>query len=174
VGGGQAHAESDATAQVLRAAGLTITAPRRAVYRLLLGRERPVSAGEVFDLLRAGGSRLGITSVYRVLHSFAGAGLVHVFAGEEQQYRICEPGPHAHLVCEGCGRVIERPVDTVRQWLAAAREDADFVANVERSEVYGLCGRCRSLGRLGEPHPRAGDTLVSLDTLIENEYQCLD
>lgn len=137
------HVDGDAIATALRAAGLTITAPRKAVYRMLLGRERPLGAGEVFDLLRAEGSRLGITSVYRVLHSFVGAGLVHVFAGEEQRYRICDPQPHAHLVCEQCGRVIERPVDTVRQWLAAARQDADFVANVEHSDVYGLCGLCR-------------------------------
>ncbi|GIH20207.1 Fur family transcriptional regulator [Rugosimonospora africana] len=160
MGGGQAHADGDGIAQVLRAAGLTITAPRRAVYRLLFGRERPVGAGEVFDLLRADGSRLGITSVYRVLHSFAGAGLVHVFAGEEQRYRICDPVPHAHLVCEECGRVIERPADTVRQWLSAARHDADFVANVERSDVYGLCGRCRPGSHVG-PTPSAstvGDT----------------
>ncbi|GAA5179401.1 Fur family transcriptional regulator [Rugosimonospora acidiphila] len=150
MGGGQAHVDGDATARVLRAAGLTITVPRRAVFQLLVGRERPVSAGEVFDLLRAGGSRLGITSVYRVLHSFAGAGIVHVFAGEEQRYRICDPWPHAHLVCERCGRVIERPVDTVRQWLAAARQDADFVANVERSDVYGVCGRCRISGQVSE------------------------
>jgi Fur family ferric uptake transcriptional regulator len=142
VGGQWAHADGDLTVPVLRAAGLAVTAPRRAVYGVLVGRDRPVGAGEVFDRLRASGSRLGLASVYRVLRSFADAGIVHVFAGEEQRYRICAPDPHAHLVCEECGRVIERPADTVRGWLAAAREDAGFVANVERSDVYGLCGRC--------------------------------
>ncbi len=129
--------------RVLRAAGLAVTAPRREVYQALLGHDRPLSAGELFDVLRRQGSRLGLPSVYRVLHSFASAGVVHVFAGDEQHFRMCAAGSHAHLVCEECGRVIERPTDTVRGWLAAAREDADFVANVERSDLYGVCGRCR-------------------------------
>jgi Fur family ferric uptake transcriptional regulator len=133
----------DATARVLRGAGLAVTGPRRAVYLALVGRDRPLSAGEVFDLLRAAGSPLGLPSVYRVLHSFATARVVHVFAGEEQRFRVCAPGAHAHLVCQECGRVIERPADTVRGWLAATRQDADFVADVERSDLYGVCGRCR-------------------------------
>jgi Fur family ferric uptake transcriptional regulator len=128
---------------VLRSAGLTVTGPRREVYQALAGHARPLSAGEVFDLLRARGSRLGLPSVYRVLHSFAAAGIAHVFAGEEQRFRVCAPGAHAHLVCQECGRVIERPADTVRGWLAAARWDADFVPDVERSDLYGVCGRCR-------------------------------
>jgi Fur family transcriptional regulator, ferric uptake regulator len=140
---GDATSGGDPIIRALRAARLAVTAPRTEVYQALVGRDRPISAGEVFDLLRAQGSRLGLPSVYRVLHSFAAAGLVHVFAGEEQHFRLCTPGTHAHLVCEECGRVIERPAETVRGWLAPTREDADFVANVERSDLYGVCGRCR-------------------------------
>jgi Fur family transcriptional regulator, ferric uptake regulator len=140
--------DGDLTARVLRGAGLAVTGPRRAVYQALVGQDRPLSAGEVFDLLRAAGSGLGLPSVYRVLHSFAAARVVHVFAGEEQRFRVCTPGAHAHLVCRECGRVIERPADTVRRWLAPARDDADFVADVERSDLYGVCGRCRPESRV--------------------------
>jgi Fur family ferric uptake transcriptional regulator len=139
--------DGERTVQALRAAGLAATAPRRAVHEVLSGRDRPASAAEIYDLLRARGSRLGLTSVYRVLHSFTAAGIVHVFPGEEQRFRACDRSPHAHLVCEDCGRVIEHPADTVRRWLAPAVRDADFVADVEHSDVYGLCGRCRPEAR---------------------------
>ena len=129
-------------AGALRAAGLTVTAPRYALYRVLAGRERPASAAEVFDLLRAQGSRLGLTSVHRVLHCFAAADIAHVFPGPPQRFRLCARAPHAHLVCEGCGRVIEQPAEAVRGWLAATRRDADFVARAEHCDVYGWCGRC--------------------------------
>jgi Fur family ferric uptake transcriptional regulator len=132
-----------AAGQVLRAAGLAATGPRRAVHEVLAGRERPASAVEIYDLLRARGRRLGLTSIYRVLQSFAAAGVVHVFPGGEHRFRVCVPRPHAHLICEECGRVIECPADTVRAWLAPSRDDADFVANVEHSDVYGCCGLCR-------------------------------
>jgi Fur family ferric uptake transcriptional regulator len=140
--------DGDLAARVLRGAGLAVTGPRRTVYLALVGQDRPLSAGEVFDLLRARGCGLGLPSVYRVLHSFATARVVHVFAGEEQRFRVCNPGAHAHLVCQECGRVIERPADTVRGWLAPARQDADFVADVERSDLYGVCGRCRPESRV--------------------------
>jgi Fur family transcriptional regulator, ferric uptake regulator len=151
VNGPAGAGNTDLVTRVLRGAGLTVTGPRREVYQALAGQDRPASAGEVFDLLRARGCGLGLPSVYRVLHSFAAAGIVHVFLVEEQRFRVCAPGAHVHLVCQECGRVIERPADTVRVWLAAARRDADFVPDVERSDLYGVCGRC--LPGDGGPRP---------------------
>lgn len=144
----QVRPDGDVVARTLRAAGLAVTRPRRAVHRVLVGRERPLGAGEVFDLLRANGARLSLTSVYRVLHSFAAAGIVHVFAGEQQRFRICDAAPHTHLICEVCGRVIEQPAEVAAAWLAPARQAVDFVANAEHSDLYGRCGRCpRPSGR---------------------------
>lgn len=100
-------------------------------------------ATDVYDLLHASGTRLGLTSVYRVLGSFTSTGIVHVFRGEEQRFRMCARTPHAHLVCEACGLVVERPADIVRHWLLTAVRDADFVPYFERSDVYGRCRRCR-------------------------------
>ena len=173
---GEAVPEDDPAVRALRAAGLAVTAPRRAVYQVLAGRDRPASAADVFDLLRAQGSRLGLPSVYRVLQSFATAGIAHVFPGDEQRFRVCDRSPHAHLVCEECGRVIEYPADTVRRWLAPARRAADFLVNVEHSDVYGRCGRCRRPPVRG---PRADANIpsngatrrVALDTGNENGYQ---
>jgi Fur family ferric uptake transcriptional regulator len=175
---GDAVPEDDPAVRALRAAGLAVTAPRREVYRVLAGRDRPLSAGEVFDLLRARGSRLGLPSVYRVLQSFAVAGIAHVFLGDEQRFRVCDRSPHAHLVCEECGRVMEHPADTVRRWLAPARHAADFVVNVEHSDVYGLCGRCRrssSRRPRTDPNvsPNGATRRAALDTGNENGYQSL-
>jgi Fur family ferric uptake transcriptional regulator len=151
----------DPATRALRAAGLAVTAPRLAVYRVLVGRDRPAGAGEVYDLLRDRGSRLSLSSVYRALRLFVAGGIAHAFPADsrtgsladEHRFRICDPDPHGHLVCEVCGRVIERPVETAGQWLAAAVMGIDFVPNVERSVVYGRCGRCRPTA--DTPHDRA-------------------
>jgi hypothetical protein len=95
--------ENETAARALRAVGLAVTPPRHAVYRVLAGRDRLVSAGDVFDLVRAGGSRLALASVYRVLHTFVAAGIVHVFAGEENRFRMCAPAPHATWCVCGAG-----------------------------------------------------------------------
>jgi Fe2+ or Zn2+ uptake regulation protein len=49
---GQAAAADEVAVTVLRSAGLTPTGPRRAVYRLLLEQERPISAADVYHMLR--------------------------------------------------------------------------------------------------------------------------
>jgi Fe2+ or Zn2+ uptake regulation protein len=129
---------------VLRSAGLTPTGPRRAVYQVLVGQERPVGAAEIYQLLRGAGPQPGLTSVYRVLCALAAVGTVHAFPGDEQRYRICQPAPHGHLVCESCGRVIEHPVAGMRRWLASMTREAGFAPTVEHMDVYGICERCQS------------------------------
>jgi Fe2+ or Zn2+ uptake regulation protein len=131
----------------LRAAGLTVTAPRKTVLRGLAGRAGSDSAAQVYDLLRDDGSTLGLTSVHRILHAFASVGLVHVFAGREQQFRLCGPDPHAHLVCVACGRVTEVPLELARGWLEPARHTVGFVVDAQRCDLYGWCGGC------GPPEP---------------------
>lgn len=106
--------EVDAVAARLHAAGLAVTMPRRRVFAVLSERDGAHTAAEVCDLLRGDGSRLGLTSVYRVLHAFALAGLVHVFIGGENRFRMCASAPHGHLVCDRCGRVVEVPADEIR------------------------------------------------------------
>ena len=134
--------EVDATVGRLRAAGLAVTTSRRAVLRVLAGREGTDSAAQVYDLLRAGGARFGLTGVYRVLLAFDRVGLVHVFDGAERRFRLCGPAPHTHLMCTVCGQVCEVPADVARGWLEPARLAVDFVVDPLRSDLYGRCGRC--------------------------------
>jgi Fe2+ or Zn2+ uptake regulation protein len=51
-----------------------VTAARRVVWEALAGRERPAGPAEVYDQLRGTGSRIGLTTVYRVLRNLADAG----------------------------------------------------------------------------------------------------
>jgi Fur family ferric uptake transcriptional regulator len=133
----------DDPVRMLRQAGLTATGQRRAVYAALAAQERPASASAIHHLLNGDGLGIGLSTVYRTLHAFADAGIAHVFAGDELRYRICAPTPHTHLVCERCGLVIERPTDAVQHWLTPAGDPTDFIANIEHSDVYGACSRCR-------------------------------
>jgi Fur family ferric uptake transcriptional regulator len=136
-------ADPDGEAARLRSLGLGVTGPRRLVLAALRGRSVPASAGEVYDALRAGNARIALTSVYRVLHLFAQEGLVHVFVGDEQRYRLCTGEAHVHLVCARCGAVREEPADRARRWLRPASVN-DFEVDVEHATLYGICGLCRT------------------------------
>lgn len=127
----------------LRAAGLAPTRPRQRVLEALNGRAMAVSAADVHGALSAAGVRIGLTTVYRILHVLAENGLVHALPGDEQRFRMCADGPHTHLVCTSCGSVREEPTDAARRWL---HPRGDFVVDIEHTPVYGVCGPCRRSG----------------------------
>jgi Fur family ferric uptake transcriptional regulator len=131
-----------------RAAGLAPTARRRSVLAVLEGRDRPVSAIEIYQELRERGDPIGLTTVYRTLHALVDAGLAHAFPrGGELTYRHCHDYPHHHLVCNVCGLVIERPAEAVARWLEQVYIEADFQPDPGHSDLRGVCGPCARAGQ---------------------------
>lgn len=120
---------------------------QRAAVLDQLGREDAFrSAQHIHAELRAGGTRIGLTTVYRALQALAGAGDVDVLRGDdgETTYRLCSTGHHHHLVCRRCGRTVEVESRSVERW-AASVAGANGFTDVEHTvEVMGICDRCPS------------------------------
>ncbi|ABP55300.1 Fur family transcriptional regulator [Salinispora tropica] len=129
----------------LRVAGLTPTAQRRAVLALLVGRSRPLTAQEVYAELTSTVRHIGLTTVYRALHSLADAGLLHTFDIDGQRaYRHCGTAPHQHLICIRCETVTECPPEIVTNWLTELHEHTGFTPFPERLDLRGVCANCAS------------------------------
>ncbi len=89
--------------------GLRNGGARRKVIEHLGAQPCCRSAQEIFDGIRAGGSRVGIASVYRALDQLVELGLVQRVELGDGVARF-EPSHvdgahHHHLVCDDCGRV---------------------------------------------------------------------
>lgn len=129
----------------LRVAGLTPTAQRRAVLALLVGRSRPLTAQEVHAELTSTVRHIGLTTVYRALHSLAEAGLLHTFDLDgKRAYRHCGTAPHQHLICTHCATVTECPPEFVTNWLTELHEHTGFTPHPERLDLRGVCATCAS------------------------------
>jgi Fur family transcriptional regulator, ferric uptake regulator len=137
---------------VLREAGLKVTRPRVLVLTALRGRERPVTARDVYDALAtlANTTSLretppGVTTIYRALTALAERGLLHRFPQGRAvtAYRLCPPSQHHHLVCRNCGRVQEQPPGPVPEWIATVASAEGFAIEDYHAELVGLCVRCR-------------------------------
>ncbi|PZQ80303.1 MAG: transcriptional repressor, partial [Micrococcus luteus] len=63
--------------------------------------------------------------------------------GSPARYEICTGDNHHHLVCRGCGTVVDVPCRTGSAPCLDAPEDHGFA--VDEAEVYywGLCAGCR-------------------------------
>ena len=119
-----------------------MTARSRRVLAFLAGREAPVTAQQLHAELRAAGEPISQTTVYRALHRFADAGLVHRFPrAQENAYRACAPQPHDHFVCAGCGLVQERRLAGLADSLAQLQREGITVTGYQ-VEVHGFCARC--------------------------------
>jgi len=97
-------------AEELKSSGLKATLPRIKILEVFQkSSQRHLTAEDVFKVLLAEGSDVGLATVYRVLMQFEQAGLLsrnHFEAGKAV-FELNEGKHHDHLVCMDCGRVEE-------------------------------------------------------------------
>ena len=111
--------------QELRKAGLKITLPRLKILEILEGgRNRHLSAEDIYKDLLESGEEIGLATVYRVLTQFESAGLVtrHNFEGGHSVFELDDGDHHDHMVCVASGEVVEFVSDEIER---LQREIAD-------------------------------------------------
>jgi Fe2+ or Zn2+ uptake regulation protein len=148
-------AESVATVQLLRAAGLRVTAPRVAVLEALAIQPH----GDAETITRAVRERLGTVStqaVYDVLAALVRTGLVRRIepAGSSALFERRTGDNHHHVVCRDCGAVDD--VVGVPQTAACLSPDQTHGFVIDEAEVtlWGLCPRCQQESVHTEEDPR--------------------
>lgn len=123
------------------------TRQRAEVLALLTEVDGFRSAQQLHADLRARGSSVGLTTVYRTLQLLADAGEVDQMRvpGGEGLYRRCNQRQHHHhLVCRSCGRTVELTDPEVGRW-ADQQATAHGYTEVEHVlEVFGTCAACRA------------------------------
>lgn len=95
-------------------------------------------------------SRISLSTVYRALASFTDLGMVkqRVFDGVGRFYEIAKPVEHHHLLCLGCGGIIElNPVLGENEEKLLEQIDIDLVA-VEVT-LKGYCPACKHRSKGG-------------------------
>jgi Fur family ferric uptake transcriptional regulator len=131
--------------ELLKDAGLRITAPRIAVLEWLAGHPH-ATADAVAEGVRARLGSVSTQAVYDVLNACSRTGLLRRIepAGHPARYETRTGDNHHHLVCRDCGRTED--VDCVHG-AAPCLEPSDTVGfAVDEAEVlfWGLCPDCRT------------------------------
>ncbi len=136
----------------LRRVDQRYTPGRRAIVELLAVHGHPVSISDIAARL----PEVPRSSAYRHLVDLQGAGVVRRIAANDEfaRFELAEDltEHHHHLLCTGCGRVIdvtptrafERTVAKVVQVLAAQE---DFHPTSHALDVIGRCSSCEELQR---------------------------
>lgn len=94
----------------LQSAGLKATLPRLKVLSLFEnGKERHLSAEDIYNILHSSGEDVSLATVYRVLTQFEHAGLLmrHHFESGKSVFELNQGEHHDHIVCLQCDHVEE-------------------------------------------------------------------
>ncbi len=134
-------------AQALRERGLRVTKQRVAVMSAL--EVHPHSgADRVIAQVRASVGQVSVQAVYDVLNTLTDRGLVRRIqpAGSTARYELRTGDNHHHLVCRGCGTVVD--IDCATRTApcldATGLDDAapGFVVDEAEVTFWGLCEAC--------------------------------
>jgi Fur family ferric uptake transcriptional regulator len=138
---------AETTLERLRAASGRSGGARRAVVEFMGRQACCLSAQEIHDGLRAGGARVGVASVYRVLDSLDQLGLVQrVDLGDGiSRFEPTLGGGehHHHLVCEDCGKVEPFEDEGLETTLARVAGSLGYAAGTHEVVLRGACTECR-------------------------------
>jgi Fur family ferric uptake transcriptional regulator len=103
------------------------------------------TAQELHARLRAAGSSVGLTTVYRNLQDLAADGTIDAIVGPrgESMFRRCSTAEHHHhLICTSCRGSIEVDSAALERWATETARRHGFTAVDHVAELFGLCERC--------------------------------
>jgi Fur family ferric uptake transcriptional regulator len=129
--------------KALSSAGLRMTNQRALILGII--RQGHLDADEVYRQARDKQPRLSLSTVYRTLRMLKKLGLVDELHFEEthHHYEVKPSAEHHHLVCLGCGKIVEFECSlSQRMRQDIARKKGFEVTGVEVN-MTGYCSKCR-------------------------------
>ncbi len=104
-----------------------------------------LDAGEMCRRVQKRQPRINLSTVYRTLRLFKELGLVEEvhFDDEHHYYEIKPTSEHHHLVCLGCGKVVEFQYSLTRYVKRNVPEAKDFEIVYTEIRMTGYCSECR-------------------------------
>jgi len=139
----------------LKENGYRLTMPRRIILDILNRANKHPSAEEIYLEAREIYPNIGMTTVYRTLDVLARVGLIQKFDfgdGRARYELIREPDDethHHHVVCKGCGKVIDyndffdEETELIRKAKRGLFEKFGFKVTDHVIQFYGLCNECQ-------------------------------
>jgi len=135
--------------EVLTRKTLRLTPARAAIVEAALARQGHYPIEDLVKDLRRRGIRGSKATVYRALPLLAEAGIVQaaIITGENKRYETSfGKVHHDHLVCTGCGTVVEFEFEAfeILQREVAARHGFHLEGHLH--QLLGRCAECRAAG----------------------------
>ena len=126
--------------------GHVFTTQRRLILELLREADGHMDAKELYRRASAKDKSISPATVYRSLNLFRELGLIdEIRLGNVRCcYEIKQSTDHQHLVCQGCGKVIEFESPLVKKLTDTIRKKYGFKATKIELYLEGYCQKCEN------------------------------
>ena len=133
----------------LNASGIRFTSQRALILEIIRQGGGHLDADEIYHLARKKQPRLSLSTIYRTLQAFKKLELVEEchFDESHHHYEVKPSTEHHHLICLGCGKVIEFQYPLVRYVKKNIAEAKDFKILSTEARLTGYCFKCQQKGK---------------------------
>ncbi len=129
----------------LRDRGIKYTTPRQKVLDAVLDLHHHFDAEQVLYALKERDLKVGKATVYRTLPLLVDCGVLKEVRFDVKQTHYEHAfgeGPHDHMVCRRCGRIVEFASDEVVELRSRIGRRHNFHVISHRFQLTGLCWDC--------------------------------
>ncbi len=137
--------ESKEVRRLLRSQGKRVTPQRLLLFEVMQEHGGHLDADELYLLAKEREPRLSLSTVYRTLSLLKEMDLIEelYFDEEHRHYEIKGRGvEHFHLICLGCGEIIEFESPLTDRVKAQIAQDHHFQVTGVHIDLKGYCRRC--------------------------------
>ena len=129
--------------------GLKSTMQREIILDTFLRSKGHLPIEELLRRVRRKKTNIGYTTVYRTLKLMMDCGIAKErnFSGSATVYETTDEAHHDHLICLGCGKIIEfenAEIEALQEEIARRH---GFTLFRHKHELYGHCAACREEAR---------------------------
>ena len=131
----------------LRGLDFRITPQRLEVIRVLAASDKHPSAEQIFEQVRTSFPTTSLATVYKTIALLKGLDEVLElgFPGGSNRYDGNKPYPHPHIVCTGCGKIVDPEVIGLDELEKEIVKKTGFRIQHHRLDFFGLCQECQEL-----------------------------
>jgi len=124
--------------------GYRLTPQRLMIVSAIENSDGHISAEEIYAQVVAKYPHVNISTVYRTLELLKQLGLVTEtdFGEGRVRYHPAGKGHHHHLVCTGCGAVIDLDESLLSSLESMLLREYKFSADLKHLAILGRCARC--------------------------------
>ncbi|OGP95287.1 MAG: hypothetical protein A2157_13900 [Deltaproteobacteria bacterium RBG_16_47_11] len=132
--------------------GLKATKQREEILNIFLNSSGHKSLAQIYAQVAKTNPKIGYVTVYRTLKLLTQLGLAtrRKFEDGETRYEPASEGSHHdHLICLGCGKIIEFEDPTLEALQKGIAQRYRFKISHHLMELYGRCEECRQKEKTG-------------------------